>query len=358
MKAVGDHASKLKVLICKPSSLGDIIHALPVLRRLKACWPDSSVYWWVATGFAGLLKEDPQLDGIFLFDKKSLVRLRDLPKNISFVSRIRKMRFDYILDLQGLLRSAVFSWLCKGKRTIGVKDWREGAPLFYDVAVPRPGTDAHAVDWYLECLKAVIPEPLFTDAASRVSEWLPRNPTAAASASGITGYDLGTDRPRYVIFHPCTRWQSKHWPLDSFIQCAREVLARRKDIILWITGSKNESTIGQQIVDQTDPSRVKNYCGAFSLPEMIEAIRLCDVMLTNDTGPMHIAAALKKPLVALFGPTSPLRTGPYGMPDSVLTAQRPCMPCFKTRCPYGKTALCMQNIPVERVVAEILKRLS
>ena len=183
------------------------------------------------------------------------------------------------------------------------------------------------------------------------------NPTAAASASGITGYDSGGNRPRYVIFQPCTRWRSKHWPLDSFIQCAREVLARRKDVILWISGSKEELSIGQRIVDQVGSSRVKTYCGAFSLSETVEVIRLCDVMLTNDTGPMHIAAALKKPLVALFGPTSPLRTGPYGMPDSVLTARRPCMPCFKTRCSYGNPALCMQDISVESVVEALLRRL-
>ena len=147
----------MRILICKPSSLGDVVQAMAVLRHIKRYIPESEIYWWVSTAFAPLLKHDPDIAGIFLFDKKSLCQLRDLPKHIRQIRTIRKMRFDVVLDLQSLLRSAVFAWLCKGQRTIGLDDRRELAPIFYDVAIPRPTPQTHAVDWYF-----VLPEPSLT----------------------------------------------------------------------------------------------------------------------------------------------------------------------------------------------------
>lgn len=339
-----------KVLICKPSSLGDIIHALPLLRHLKVFLPRASVYWWVNSSFAPLLEGDPDLDGVFLFDKKAWKSLRNLPRNLSLLVTIRRMHFDYTLDLQALARSAIFSWFFRARKTIGLDDRREWAPIFYNYAVPRPSPQAHAVDWYLEALR-----PMGIPLASHI-EWLPENPVASQSL--IKRFPFLTHSPlKRILIQPRTRWQSKEWPLEYFIDCAQKLLVQRDDVELSVMGSSADLRVGEAILKATNPQRVRNLCGRLSLPEMVEWIRRGDLMLTNDTGPMHVAAALRKPMVALFGATDPLRTGPYGQLDSVLKADWPCSPCLKRRCPLNPSPQCMFALTPERVVGEILKKL-
>ena len=110
-----------------------------------------------------------------------------------------------------------------------------------------------------------------------------------------------------------------------------------------ILGGAEDKPLGG-IVAHADPERCFNLCGQTSLPEMVEWVRLCDLMITNDTGPMHVAAALGKPLVALFGPTEPRRTGPYRQLDSVLRIDLPCSPCLKSYCTYEKPNECLNAI--------------
>lgn len=342
--------SPFKVLICKPSSLGDVVQALAVVRHIKKYQPESQIYWWISTAFAPLLQNDPDLAGIFLFDKKALKRIRNIPRNIAEVLRLRQMHFDWVLDLQSLLRSAVFAWLCGGKETIGLDDRREWAPLFYDYAIPRPFANAHAVDWYLDVVK-FLKIPL----ASEI-DWLPQQEKAVKAIEKKFNSELKKSGQKITV-QPCTRWPSKQWPIERLISCLQQLLQKQNDIHFSILGSVADVEVGKRIMNALKNPRVINLCGKLSLPEMVEWIRRTDCMITNDTGPMHVAAALKKPIVALFGATNPLRTGPYGQVDSVVSAHFPCSPCLKTRCPLKPAPKCMYAISSEQVVQEVLQRI-
>src|SRR5262249_7209052 len=138
--------------IIKPSSLGDVIQALPVLRLLKLHCPTREIFWWIDSNLAPLLEGDPDLTGVIPFDRGRWRSPWHWHEALRSLRRIRSLAFDWVIDLQSLLRSAAVAWLANGQRTIGLDDPREGAPGFYDLAVPRPTPQTHAVDWYLGVL--------------------------------------------------------------------------------------------------------------------------------------------------------------------------------------------------------------
>ena len=149
MSVSGSLNAPLKILILKPSSLGDVIQALPVLRLLKLHFPKSEIYWWIDSGLSPLLQNDPDLAGIFRFQRKRWSSPLHWPEMLRSISEMRRKKFDLVIDLQGLARSGAFAWFANGDLTVGVADPREGASGFYDNAVPRPSYETHAVDWYL-----------------------------------------------------------------------------------------------------------------------------------------------------------------------------------------------------------------
>ena len=164
----------MKILILKPSSLGDVIQALPVLRLLKLHWRDARIYWWIDSALAPLLAADPDLAGVVRFERRRWAKPRYWPEMCRSIRWLRAQKFDLVIDLQCLLRSAVFAWLANGKLLAGLDETREGARGFYDLAVPRKSFHTHAVDWYL----SVLP-PLGVPVHSGF-EWLPARPAVAA----------------------------------------------------------------------------------------------------------------------------------------------------------------------------------
>ena len=152
-----------------------------------------------------------------------------------------------------------------------------------------------------------------------------------------------TGHARWIAIQPGARWSNKRWPVEYFARLVRLLADQFPDVRFAILGGAGDKPLGGIVAD-ADPERCFNLCGQTSLPEMVEWVRLCDLMITNDTGPMHVAAALGKPLVALFGPTEPRRTGPYRQLDSVLRIDLPCSPCLKSHCTYVKPNECLNAI--------------
>ena len=139
----------LKILILKPSSLGDVVQALPVLRLLKRHLPASEIHWWIDSGLAPLLEGDPDLTGVVRFERKRWASLPHWPEMLRSIAGMRAQKFDWVIDLQGLARSGAFAWLANGQLLAGLDEAREGARGFYDIIVPRASFHTHAVDWYL-----------------------------------------------------------------------------------------------------------------------------------------------------------------------------------------------------------------
>jgi heptosyltransferase-1 len=336
----------VKILILKPSSLGDVVQALPVARLLKKHRPSCSIYWWLDRRFLPLLEADPDLSGVIPFERERWANPIYWPEAWRSLRQIRSHQFDLVIDLQSLLRSGVVAWLANGACTIGLDDPREGARAFYDIALPRERFDTHAVDWYLSVLRA-LEVPVHWNFS-----WLPIRKAVAATIR--EKWPIGESR--WIALQPGARWENKRWPLQHFIGVVKQLLEWDGELRFVVLGSANDAPLGQAIREAA-PTSVLDLTGATSLPEMVEWIRVSHLLITNDTGPMHVGAALRKPLIALFGPTEPRRTGPYGQIDHVLQTKAPCVPCMKATCHYEKPIECLRgtepSIVARRAIAEL-----
>ena len=341
----------MKILILKPSSLGDVIQALPVLRLLKLHFRDAEIYWWIDSSLAPLLEGDPDLAGIVRFERKRWSSVANWPEMFRSIRWLRAQRFDWVIDLQGLMRSGIFSWLSRGKFLVGLDNLREGnregARLFYDLAVRTP-KGMHAVERYLSVLPALrVP-------VDKPFQWLPERPQITT--------DIKAKWPelkaasRWIAIQPGARWDTKRWPVENFTKLVGLLAQKHPDVHFAVFGSADERQFGE-IISVAAPERILNLCGRTSLQEMIEWLRQCELMITNDTGPMHVAAALGVPLIALFGPTDPHSTGPYGQLENVIRTGLPCSPCFNSTCLWATPLECLVAISPEKVFEFAEKKL-
>ncbi len=330
----------MKILIIKPSSLGDVIHALPFLKAVKDTFPESTIDWIISSGLEGLLEGNPLINELIVINKDSWKR----PKNIRRTSRelinlrrrLSSRGYDLVIDLQGLLRSGVISRFATSSLKIGFADAREGSRYLYDRRVSVNGI-AHAVDKNLAVARAIgariraVKFPLFIDHKARES--------IRRLLNGIE---------EYIVIIPSARWPTKRWPEEGFAR-----LIERVSLPCVIAGGGQDRHIAQRI-SRLSRGRPINICGETSLKELSALISGARVVVSPDTGPMHIAVALGVPVVALYGPTDPVRTGPYGWQwkDNirVISSGAPCSPCLKKRC---KEPLCMTGIGVDMVVKEV-----
>lgn len=336
----------MKILILKPSSLGDVVQALPVLRLIRRHRPEARVCWWIDSSLAPLLAGDPDLAGVVPFERRGWTRGANWIALCRSIAWMRAQRFDWVIDLQSLARSGAVAWLANGKRTIGMDTPREGARGFYDIIVRRPSFHTHAVDWYLRVL------PVLGVPVHNGFQWLPERP--AISAALRRSYPLH-ERP-WIVLQPGARWQNKRWPVEHFVELARQVAATRPALGFAVLGSAEDAPLGQAICGAA-PGRCLDLTGRLSLLEMVECIRLAKVMVTNDTGPMHVAAALGIPVVALFGPTEPARTGPYGQVGNAIRLDLPCVPCMRPRCSFERPIECLRAITPASVARAVEARL-
>jgi lipopolysaccharide heptosyltransferase I len=336
----------LKILILKPSSLGDVVQALPVLRLLKHHWPQSEIHWWIESSLAPLLDSDPDLAGIVPFERQRWSSPAYWPEMCRSILSMRRQRFDLVIDLQSLARSGAFAWLTNGNCLIGLDDAREGARGFYDIAVPRTSYHTHAVDWYLSVLRALgVP-------VHKNFVWMPERQDVSAAIRR----KWPVDASRWILLQPGARWWNKRWPVEYFASLTVHLTKTLPQHRFAILGSAADQESGAAIA-RSAPDHTLDLTGKLSLAEMVEWLRAGDLMISNDTGPMHVAAALDKPVVALFGPTNPSRTGPYGQLAGVIQTRLPCVPCMKPDCHNLNRLECLQSLSPLSVHAAVCARL-
>ncbi len=328
----------MKILILKPSSLGDVVQAIPVLRLLKLHWPDSEVFWWIEAALSPLLEDDPDLAGVVRFNRRGWTLPANWPEVWHSVRWMRRQSFDLVIDLQCLFRSGIFAWLANGKFLVGLDEPREGARGLYDMIARRESFHTHAVDWYLSVLK-LLNVPVHSN-----FQWLPERMKVSAEVKR----KWETNSAKWIVIQPGARWVNKRWPVENYLALIRSLAAVWPEVRFAILGSQDDKPFGEALA-QADSKRCLDLTGKISLPEMVEWIRLSDLMISNDTGPMHVAAALGKPVVAIFGPTEPRRTGPYHQLQNVVRIDLPCAPCMKSYCTYSKPMECLKGIAPESV---------
>jgi lipopolysaccharide heptosyltransferase I len=301
------------VLLIKPSALGDIVMSLPALSALRRARPESRISWLIRPEFAPLIEGHPHLDEIILFDRRRLGKAwhdpaaaRDL---VSLVMGLRRRCFDAVLDLQGLFRTASLSWLSNCRHRFGPAWEREFARHFYTSSVPPRQEWVHVVDYSMKLVEAM------GIADHRVEFVLPQKPAAAATARDLLSA-RGVKPGRYAVLIPGSAQLSKCWPPERFAALA-DRLTVEHDLAVVATGSHVESAIIDEIQTRAEQP-VVNLAGCTSLPELVELVRPAALVVSNDTGPGHIAAALGRPLVMMFSWSNPLRVGPYGCPECIV----------------------------------------
>jgi heptosyltransferase-1 len=322
-----------KILIIKPSSLGDIVHSLAVLDALHRCFPESEIHWLVAKGLEGILDGHPMLKKVWVIRKdewKKITRVYSTVAELRSLFRsLRAARFDCVIDLQGLFRSGLIAKATGAPMRIGFEEAREGSGLFYTHRVAG-GKDVHAVDRYLK-----IAAYLGCD-VSGVRFPLPRFPEGVKEELRASG--------EYAVIVPGARKPVNRWPAERFGE-----LAARLPLKTIVVGSRGDRLLAEEVV-RMSKGKALSVAGRTDLKELVSVIKNARFMVSNDTGPMHIAAALGVPVFALFGPANPARTGPYGKGHTVIQKQISCAPCYKRSC---KSPLCMDMITVEEVAAVI-----
>jgi heptosyltransferase-1 len=333
-----------QILLVKLSSFGDVLHTLPTLEALRDVYPEAHITWLVEAAYAPLLANHPALNEVWVaprlrpaefFSGSNPTRLRRL------VRQLRARPFDLVLDLQGLVKSAVWVALARSPRKVGYDRTREFSYLALTERLPPFDPEAHAVRRYLNMahyLGAPLTWPRFRlglDPAADLAALLPRE----------AGRLL-------AVFHPGARWASKLWPPASWARLAEWLNQRGFQVT--ITGSAADRKLVAEILGQSQ-APLLNLAGRTSLVELAGVLRHAYLAITTDTGAMHLAAALGTPVVALFGPTAPWRTGPFGQGHRVVRLELPCSPCFQRRCPEPR---CLTDLTPEMVKAACKKILS
>jgi ADP-heptose:LPS heptosyltransferase len=270
------------ILAIKPSSLGDVVHTLPAVALLKLQWPSSQLRWLINPEWAPLLAGNPHVDEVVIFPRRDFRGIRGWMRIPGWAKKMAASKADLVLDFQGLLRSALIARLCRGGTVIGLSDAREGARFFYD-RVADVGTARHAVDRYLRLVA-----DLGIDLAQL--EWAlpPGNPPASWEETGP-----------FVLLHPFSRGPGKSLAETEVAEFCRALAPVR----VVVAGRADEAI--------EVPGNATNLLNQTSLEELIWLIRQAAFVVSVDSGPMHIAAALTPNLVAIHTWSDPAKVGPY-----------------------------------------------
>ena len=349
----------MNILIVKLSAIGDVVHTLPSLAALRRFYPQAHITWVIEEAAADLIEGHPYLDRVLVSRRKHWQQ--DLKKGcfnknireiIFFVNALRDRSYDLVIDFHGLFKSAVLVWLSGGARKLGFDSMQEGSGLFYTEKIPED-MGKHAVDRYLDF-------PAYMGAKSgeaygvNTPEFLiPADDRNIQKVSALLSKShLDIDEP-FVAINPVALWDTKLWREDRFAMLADRI-AGELNIPVVITGSALEKPYAESIIKEVKTAKVVDLTGQTTLKDLASLYRRAAVVVTTDSGPMHIAAAVGTPVVALFGPTDPRRTGPYGFGHTVIRKTLPCSPCFLKQC---RTRECMEGITVEEVLEVVKEKL-
>ncbi|MFZ2448661.1 MAG: lipopolysaccharide heptosyltransferase I [Syntrophobacteraceae bacterium] len=323
-----------KILIIKPSSLGDIIHALQVLAMLYEDFPGAGIDWVVARGFHEILEDHPMIRRLWVIDKNAWKKARNAWATLgdlrTLARGLRRERYDIVIDLQGLFRSAMIGLFTGSAERVGWQSAREGARFTYKYRVGfHP--EIHAVERNIQLAEFVgcrMREPSFPFPPIEISP------------------DILRILPReYAVIAPFAATAVKSWPARNFAE-----LVSRLPLPSVIVGGASDARLADEMAAGSN-GRAISLAGKTGLRELAAIISRARFFVSADTGPMHMAAALNVPVFAIFGPTNPVRTGPYGSIHTVIRKEMPCSPCYKRR-PCDDWG-CMSDITPEMVLKAI-----
>jgi predicted lipopolysaccharide heptosyltransferase III len=325
------------ILIIKLRHIGDVLLSTPVLRGLRAAFPDARLTMLVNRGTEGVLAHNPDVNEVLCLEKGSW------NAQLKFVQMLRQRGFDGVIDLTDGDRSAVMSLATGAPVRIGFNAEHRWRGLLYSkVAKPRP-MDQHRVDYDLCALRALGLDPKSGTPTVSVS---PAEEQVVETWMKENGLLSAQDHPLLVLLQPGARYSLKVWPHERFAELA-DRLADRFACRILLGGDQREREVAEQVARRARCAPLV-VAGKFSLLQFASLMKRCALFVGNDGGAMHIAATMGTPVVALFGPTYPQRWGPRGGPAQVIYKGLDCRACYHPTCLRGDDS-CMQQITVDEV---------
>lgn len=357
-----------RFLIVKLSSLGDVIHATPVAMTLRHHLPDAHIAWLVDETFAPLLEDHPSLDAVIgLPTARWQRRLRGdrpllcLSEGLDLVRRLRRGRYDVVLEMQGLLRSGFWGWASGAPLRIAFAGARELGGVFHNLRLPKEMSFAALSEFYCQLLRPLgitgpFPAPAMpVGSAGRqwAGRWLDRYGIRTPPLSAAKGKGQRANWQSLVAFVPCTTWPNKHWLPERFAAVSDELQQRFPGLRTLFVGASEDRPSVAAIRQHTQLEALDG-SGQTNLRQLAALLERCRLVIGVDSGPLHLAAAVGTPVVALFGPSN-LMAMPQGSQHRLVRAPYECAPC--RRRPTCRNYDCMAAITVEQVVeaaAEVL----
>ncbi|HDQ41507.1 MAG TPA: lipopolysaccharide heptosyltransferase family protein [Desulfonatronum sp.] len=274
------------ILIIKPSSLGDIVHGLLVANMIREGWPKAAIHWVSGNVFAPIVRACPVVDEVLIFQRNAGAR-----EFMRLIREIRQHHYDYVLDFQGLVRTGLLTLCARADKKIGRRDAREGSRYCYGqrISLPHTGRKSHAVDILAEFLPALgLPRYVAPHLPMRIPQ----------------GYTAHGPYFNPILIFPASRRPDKNWPFypDLTIALCRNMPDNQ---MIWAGAETMPCPHAHGLQNFT------NLTAATTLPELLALLAQARLVVGNDSGPLHLAAALGIPTLALFGPTDPSQYRPY-----------------------------------------------
>jgi lipopolysaccharide heptosyltransferase II len=325
------HAGISNILVIKLRAIGDVLLSTVVLKSLRAAYPSARIDFLTERPAREVLEDNPDISATVIFDPT-------VDSGPGLILSVRRRRYDLVIDLFGNPRSALITRLSGARYRVGYRfSWRQ---YCYNIVAEPRGGEVHNTEFNLDALRALgipvvasLPQFPLSGDGERFAE-------ALFAREGMTGKAI-------VALNPGGGWYTKRWPVEQFAHLGRMMSAGIRSVIIWGPGERGEA------------ERIRTLIGgdALLIPEtnlkqLASILKRCSLLVTNDSGPMHIAAAVGTPVVAIFGPTNPNLQGPVGDQHAIVRNEGlRCLGCNYTRCPIGNP--CMVELSAERVVESV-----
>lgn len=302
-----------KILLIRPSALGDVCRTVPIVAALRARYPDARIEWMVQQGFEDAVRHHPGVDALVPFNRRALggqILRGDLAETRAFLRSLKDAGYDMVLDAQGLARSGIFMWATRAPVRIGYRQAQEGAWLGSNRRVDAPRS-LHTVDRMLLLAQAGGADVTQPDMR------------LYADPDALSQVVMEYPEP-YAVLAPTSRWASKRWPDERFSQVARTLLDEQLVQRVLIVGAPGErEQCPACLALAAEHPRVTDRVGSTSVAVLLALIARAAMVVANDSAAVHMAAGFARPTVALYGPTDVARVGPYLRQDDVLQHREP-----------------------------------
>ncbi|MBN1593366.1 MAG: glycosyltransferase family 9 protein [Candidatus Coatesbacteria bacterium] len=360
-----------KFLVIKLGAIGDVVHAIPAVALLRQIYPDSTIDWLIEKKSASVLRGNPYISSSIVIDTKRWRRelfrhpIRVIMEVRGVLDRLKRARYDVAIDLQGLIKSSLLAWASKSRLRFGYpsRECREGLSarltnrkcwhaIEKDHVVEKHGSMVAAIAEELGDMKPGSALPLLSDL-------MPLLPIEKAARDAFREYlsEKGFRRGEKLIgVNPCAAWTTKRWPPANFarmIDAVRDAGVGAKARFVLLYGPNERDAALEVLSHLSDHETDRVFLAPPSdIPLLCAILAACDLVVSGDTSVLHIAAALKTPTVALFGPSDPKRNGPYGNRSIVLQHIMACGPCYKRQC---NDMACIKNISPRKAAEAVLQ---